>query len=630
MRFARIMAAAFAAAALLPLSVAAQYDHQKENTLRIMSYNVLNGLKLDHKTINYSGQMSIIERTAPDVAAIEEVDSMTERSRGHYLLGEYASYLGMHGYYSPAIDFQGGRYGMGLLSKRRPLSIRRLPLPGREEARTVIIAEYDRYVIAATHFSLNDTDRIASLDIICREADRYAKPFFLAGDLNATPESGSGKVLASRFQLLTDPKAHTFPADKPTETIDYIALYKNRYADAVCLLSRGVINAPDASDHRPVYADVRFKTPADKLLCAPPYLQNFSSTGVTVMFQINAPVHTWVEYGTDTLHMRRARTLLAGQEPCFDIENKIRLDSLRSGRRYYYRVCMQEVLINQAYYKLLGDTVRTPLRSFTLPSPEDDSFTAIVLNDLHERDDVMRSLLNVVRQNGISYDLVFFNGDCVPEPDSRANAIERVNALFSAVGADSCHAIIIRGNHEIRNSYSAGMLSLTDNFDGKTYGAFSWGDTRFVVLDCGEDKPDNTWVYYGLNDFSQLRKDQTAFLRKELSGREYKKARRHILLNHIPIWGADDVYTDGYHPWTAMWSPLLVKAGFDVNLVAHAHFFYSYDKGVKGNPCLCVGGGGPSMDGKEQGTVMVLQKNGGSLRLRVFNTHGAVLFDRML
>lgn len=52
MRFARIMAAAFAAAALLPLSVAAQYDHQKENTLRIMSYNVLNGLKLDHKTIN--------------------------------------------------------------------------------------------------------------------------------------------------------------------------------------------------------------------------------------------------------------------------------------------------------------------------------------------------------------------------------------------------------------------------------------------------------------------------------------------------------------------------------------------------------------------------------------------------
>ena len=64
--------------------------------------------------------------------------------------------------------------------------------------------------------------------------------------------------------------------------------------------------------------------------------------------------------------------------------------------------------------------------------------------------------------------------------------------------------------------------------------------------------------------------------------------------------------------------------------MAHAHFFYSYAKGVKGTPCLCVGGGGPSMDGKEQGTVMVLQKNGGSLRLRVFNTHGAVLFNRML
>ncbi len=89
---------------------------------------------------------------------------------------------------------------------------------------------------------------------------------------------------------------------------------------------------------------------------------------------------------------------------------------------------------------------------------------------------------------------------------------------------------------------------------------FSWGDTRFVVLDCGEDKPDDFWVYYGLNDFTKLRLDQKAFLEKELKSKEFKKARRHILINHIPIWGDKDVYTDNYHPWTALWSPLLEKS----------------------------------------------------------------------
>ena len=72
------------------------------------------------------------------------------------------------------------------------------------------------------------------------------------------------------------------------------------------------------------------------------------------------------------------------------------------------------------------------------------------------------------------------------------------------------------------------LRALFDYVDDKTYGAFSWGDTRFVMLDCGEDKPDSTWVYYGLNDFTGLRKDQVSFLSKELSGKEFKQASKRV------------------------------------------------------------------------------------------------------
>lgn len=609
----------------------AQYDHSAENTLRIASYNILNGHKIDRTTVNYLGQEQIIAGLQPDVIAIEEVDSMTARSEGHFVLGEYASWLGMHGYYSPAIDFDGGKYGMGILTRERPLSVKRISLPGREEERTCVIAEFPRYVFCGTHLSLTEADRLTSLDMICSEAERYNKPFFLAGDLNCTPGSEAGKLLASRFILLTDTARHTFPADKPSETLDYVALYRNAAARDIVKLSSGVVDAPDASDHRPVYADVRFPLKAAELFVGEPYLQDLTADGLTVMYQTNAPVSTWVEYGTDTLHLQRARTLLAGQEPCLGIENSIRLEKLQPGQRYYYRVCAREVLQNHAYHKILGETIRTPFHQFTLPTSETTDFTALIMNDLHENDKLMRRLMEVVREQGITrYDFVVYNGDCVPDPHGEARTIGRVNVLMTGADAADHPTWLVRGNHEIRNSFSAGLVRLTRNFDGRTYGAFSWGDTRFVVLDCGEDKPDSTAVYYGLNDFSQLRADQVEFLKEELHSKAYRKASRHILINHIPIWGDSNVYTENYHPWTAMWEELLREGKFDLNLVAHAHHYYFFEKGAKGNPMPQYGGGGPSLDEEELGTIAVLQKQGKSLRLRVFDAKGRTRLDRAL
>lgn len=619
-------ALAAVAVATVVVPAVAQYDHGPENTLRIVAYNIYNGKEVDGKTLNYSRQAEVIGGLNPDVAAIEEVDSLTQRSQGHFALREYADRLGMFHFYSPAIDFQGGKYGIGVLAKKHPLRVTRIAMPGREERRTLVITEYPGYVFAATHMSLTPADQLKSIEILRSEAAKSDKPFFVAGDLNFTPDSEPGRMFAKYFRVLTDPKAPTWPADKPRIAIDYIAVFKSDAASNVVLLHSGVAGEAKASDHRPVYAEVRFALPSGKLFYSDPYLQDLTDDGATVMFQTNAVVHTWVEYGTDTAaSVRRARTLLAGQEPCFDIENKVRLDSLKPGQKYFYRVCAREVLLNEAYYKILGDTVSTAWHSFTLPPAGAKDFTMLVLNDLHEQDRVMSTLLGIVRNKGIRPDFVVFNGDCVPEPRDRAHAISRVNVLLRAAGAADVPTFIIRGNHEIRNAYSAGMLSLTDNFGGKTYGAFSWGDTRFVVLDCGEDKTDDFWVYYGLNGFSQLRLDQKAFLEKEIRGKEFRKAKRHVLINHIPIWGPKNAFTDNYHPWTELWGPTLKKAGFDVDITAHAHFFYQLKPGELGNPMPCVGGGGPAMSGNEMGTAIVLAKRGDKMSLQVFAADGSTL-----
>lgn len=223
----------------------------------------------------------------------------------------------------------------------------------------------------------------------------------------------------------------------------------------------------------------------------------------------------------------------------------------------------------------------------------------------------------------ISYDFVVFNGDCIDDPANEKEALYHLAYLCGKVGASNVPAFFLRGNHEIRNAYSIGLRALFDYVGDKTYGAFSWGDTRFVMLDCGEDKPDSTWVYYGLNDFTGLRKDQVSFLSKELNGKEFKQASKRVLLNHIPIYGNGDAY----EPCPELWGSLLAKAPFNVNISAHTHQYAFHPKGSLGNNFPVIVGGGYKLD---SATVMVLRKKGNEMSVRVLNARGETLLDLKL
>lgn len=86
--------------------------------------------------------------------------------RTKYVLGEIAGRTQMHAYFAPAIDYDGGKYGIGLLTKEIPVSLKTMTLPGREEARALIMAEFDNYIYCCTHLSLTEEDRMASLELI--------------------------------------------------------------------------------------------------------------------------------------------------------------------------------------------------------------------------------------------------------------------------------------------------------------------------------------------------------------------------------------------------------------------------------------------------------------------------------
>ena len=599
---------------LLCMLAMAAYAHSQDY-LKLMSYNIRNTKGMDNVR-NVQRIANVINNEAPDVVAVQELDSMTTRSNQTYVLAEVAERTQMHANYAPAISFQGGKYGIGILSKEQPLNIQTFPLPGREEKRMLMVAEFKDYFFACTHLSLTEEDRLTSLDIIKNSASTSNKPFFLAGDLNDTPESKFIQDLQKDFQVLTNTKNPTYPAPEPKETIDYIAVWKGN-TDSFANLSTQVVEEPLASDHRPITATLRMAKKADELFLTQPYVQNPVNNGITIMWETTIPAYSWVEYGTDKSNLKRVRLIIDGQAEFNESIHKIRLDNLTPGQTYYYRVCSQEILQYKAYSKKFGHIAQSDFYTFTIPEANADSFTAVIFNDLHQRPNVFQALLKQVEN--IDYDFVVFNGDCIDDPANHEQATRFVKLLTESVHGDRIPTFFMRGNHEIRNAYSIGLRKHFDYVGGKTYGAFNWGDTRIVMLDCGEDKTDDHKEYSGLNDFTQLRHEQVGFIQEELASKAFKKANKRILIHHIPLYGCHNLCKD-------LWEPLMKKAPFHVAINAHTHKFAYHPKGSLENNYPVIIGGGNRL---ENATVMILEKKKGELKIKVLNTEGKTLLQEI-
>lgn len=236
---------------------ASEIAPKEPNALRIMSYNVHNCIGMDGVT-DYQRIADVINRVAPDVVAVQELDSATERSAGVFVLKELAERTLMHWTYAPSIAYRGGKYGIGVLSKEKPLTYKMVPLPGREESRMLLIVEFEKYIFACSHLSLTKEDRELSVPVIFDAVKEIKKPLFLAGDMNSVYDSPTQIKLREKFETLNNYKENTIPVVNPNRCIDYIYGYEN--GNSYSVLKRQVLFEEQvASDHLPLFVDVRLQ-----------------------------------------------------------------------------------------------------------------------------------------------------------------------------------------------------------------------------------------------------------------------------------------------------------------------------------------------------------------------------------
>jgi len=354
---------------------------------------------------------------------------------------------------------------------------------------------------------------------------------------------------------------------------------------------------------------------------AGPYLQNMGTSEVTVMWITHKNCFSWVEYGAGTFTYKRAFGYTNGLIEANNRINKITLTDLKPGADHKYRIVSTEIIGYKGSKVEFGETITSPMYTFKTPAENEEEFKLVVFNDIHDRPQIIPQLLyrHGYTGNKPDYDFVVFNGDCFDWVTEERQMVDHLIKPTVDIFATEKPFILTQGNHECRGSFSRHIPDYYAYPEGKYYYAFTRGPVRFIVLDSGEDKTDDSVEYGGLSAFDRYRETQRKWLEKEIESTEFKKAPFRVVLIHISPYHSGDWH--GTLHCREQFGPLLNKAKIDLQISGHTHRYATHEPDATHNYPIVIGGG--PLEG--QRTLIKLHATAKELRLNMIRDDGEVV-----
>jgi endonuclease/exonuclease/phosphatase family metal-dependent hydrolase len=241
-------------------------------SVRVLVYNIHAG-KDGAGVHNLARVAALIAEHRADVVLLQEVDRGTRRSGGEDQLATLMRSTGMHGAMGKTLDYDGGEYGIALLSRwpiegdtliRLPVTPEQTRSGGSREPRGAQVVRVRHpggpLVLINTHLDASRDDlwrrqEAGHLMTLARSLDAGGASVLVGGDINSTPESEvqaliRGAGLVDAWTLCGSGDGFTFRADSLVKRIDYLYLM----GGASCSSAR--VLATLASDHRPLLVEV--------------------------------------------------------------------------------------------------------------------------------------------------------------------------------------------------------------------------------------------------------------------------------------------------------------------------------------------------------------------------------------
>ncbi len=300
-----------------------------------------------------------------------------------------------------------------------------------------------------------------------------------------------------------------------------------------------------------------------------PYLVATSGTSATVVWLTDTPSHSLVRYarGSDL----PATSLTNVVEPERDglvpvgLRHVVHVTGLEPGVTYTYQAVSTRVVKLKAYWPDKGLSAESKISRFTTLDSRKPSVSFSVVSDTHENVPRIRALNKLIDWR--TTDFFLHTGDAFDWLDSEDQLFRNwLEPTIAALGGTT-PLMYARGNHEMRGPFAREFASYVPTIEGRFYYARDAGPVHLVVLDTGEDKPDDTNVYALLNKTTTYRAAELGWLREHVkTAPRFASAPFRVIAMHQPRWGW---LADGNQAWIDTAN----DAGVDLVIAGHTHRF---------------------------------------------------------
>jgi endonuclease/exonuclease/phosphatase family metal-dependent hydrolase len=232
--------------------------------VRIATYNIHHGRGVDG-IIDLPGLAEVMEQTGADIIGLQEVDQFTQRCNGVDQTAELAQRLGFNGQFAAHFPYQGGYYGVAVITRFPIIAAKQYSLPTAPgcEARTLMQTTLDIHGVPVdfynTHLEVRQQIiRELQCNTVADVLELGTLPTILTGDMNATPGGWDrkGRIASQLWDCDAPENQATFPSGAPSKRIDYVLASSHWSAT-----EQGVtIFDSIRSDHVMVIADLVLKS----------------------------------------------------------------------------------------------------------------------------------------------------------------------------------------------------------------------------------------------------------------------------------------------------------------------------------------------------------------------------------
>lgn len=221
--------------------------------LIVATYNILHG---HDANFDFDVLAESIHAVSPHVVGLQEIDVGTRRSHGLDILEGLKKATGMpYACFAPTMDYDGGQYGIGILSMYPVKDIQMIPLQsGTQEPRCawrgVISTPWGDVVCINTHLSLGKMEnRIPQFQTLVNALPQDTPYYVVMGDFNTHDEREFEPLRSVGAEMVNSGERLCMTFRRPPIAIDHI-LYPLAH---MSLIHSGMVDNPH-SDHNLLYA----------------------------------------------------------------------------------------------------------------------------------------------------------------------------------------------------------------------------------------------------------------------------------------------------------------------------------------------------------------------------------------